>query len=234
MKISKILWIIIIFIIIGWIYYLFISPYIFKPKEYEVPNIIGLKENDAISILEDERLQYKLNYISGENEIVSHTLPKAGSKIYKDYIINIYITKRLPSYYHSFVGLIYDNNIDLINEFCNKHNIILNVIYELNNNYVSGQIFDQSKKSNELIEDGSELTIKIAVCDEFISMPNLVDMNIYKAMEILDSYNLKYNIIYYNSPIDRDIIISQSIAVGQLVKKGNNNYFNIYVSNGLC
>lgn len=234
MRFTKILWIIIVFIILGWIYYLFISPYVFTKKEYEVPNIVGLSENEAISKLDNGNFNYKINYISGEDEIVTKTYPKAGLKIHKDYVINVYIEKQLPSYYYSFVGLIYDNNINLINDFCNKHNIILNVIYELNNNYISGQIFYQSKNTDMLVESGSELTIRVALSDEFIAMPNLININIYEVIKILDSYNFKYNIIYYNSPIERDIVISQSIDEGQLIKKGNNNYFNVYVSNGLC
>ena len=159
MKLSKILWGIIIFIIIGWIYYLFISPMIFKPKEYEVPNIVGLDEQTAIESLEKLKLEYKINYISGDNEIVEKTYPKAGFKIYKDFIIDVYITKKLPSYYSSYVGLMYDNNIDLINDFCDRYNISLKVIYEINNDYLSGQIFYQSRDTNSLVEENTDLII---------------------------------------------------------------------------
>ena len=95
-------------------------------------------------------------------------------------------------------------------------------------------IFYQSKTVNDIIGENDELILKVAVSNEYVTMPNLVNMHILDAIKILDEYNLKYNIIYYNSVIENDIIISQSIDEGTIIKKGNNNYFNIYVSNGLC
>lgn len=234
MKYCKLIWIVITFIILVWIYYLFISPNIFKKREYAVPNISGLSEIDAIRLLEDNDFNYSINYIQGDNNIVSYTYPKEGSMIYKSNTIDVYITKQMSCNYNSFVGLIYDNNIEMINDYCHKYKINLNVLYEENNTYSSGLIFYQSKTVNDIIVENDELILKVAVSNEYVTMPNLVNMHILDAIKILDEYNLKYNIIYYNSVIENDIIISQSIDEGTIIKKGNNNYFNIYVSNGLC
>jgi hypothetical protein len=64
-------------------------------------------------------------------------------------------------------------------------------------------------------------------------MPNLVGMNIYDVLGLLDNYNLKANIIYYHAPIENDIVIFQSINEGNIVKKGNSYHIDIYVSKGL-
>ena len=157
MKYCKLIWIVITFIILVWIYYLFISPNIFKKREYAVPNISGLSEIDAIRLLEDNDFNYSINYIQGDNNIVSYTYPKEGSMIYKSNTIDVYITKQMSCNYNSFVGLIYDNNIEMINDYCHKYKINLNVLYEENNTYSSGLIFYQSKTVNDIIAEINDL-----------------------------------------------------------------------------
>lgn len=233
MKLVKILWAIIGIIALIWVYYIYISPRIFKPHKLEIPNIEGLSEIDAKSCLDNMNIKYNINYIDGKSNLVKYTYPKSGTSIYESYVIDVYIEKILPSYYQSFVGLIYDENIDLIISYCDLHNITFKVIYEVNNNYISGQIFKQSKSNNDLVNNGDELILYVSRSDEFIAMPNLVGLNINDCIKILNDYNLEYNIIYFNTPIDEDIVISQSINEGTLIKKGNAYSFDIYVSKGM-
>lgn len=229
----KILWGIIGIIIVGWIYYIYISPLIFKPIELEVPNVEGLSENDARHTLHKLDINFNIHYVDGKTNQVKYTLPKHGTKIYSTFTVDVYIEKSLPSYYQSFVGLMYDSNVDLIIDYCNEHNITYKVVYEINNAYTSGQIIKQSKDKETLVEEYDELIIYVAKGDDYIVMPNLVGMNVDECMRLLTEYQLSFNIIYYSTPIDEDIVISQSIIEGTIIRKGNEYSFDIYVSKGM-
>lgn len=233
MKLIKVLWGIIGIIALIWIYYIYISPLIFKPNEVEIPNVEGMTEQDAKASLDSYEIKYNVNYIDGKSNTVKYTYPSCGTKIYLSYTIDVFIEKSLPSFYQSFIGLIYDENIDLIVNYCESHNISFKVIYEVNNDYTSGQIFKQSKSNNDVVKENDELVLFVAKSDEFIAMPNLVGMHIDECIRILNGYKLTYNIIYYNTPIDEDIVISQSVNEGTLIKKGNVYSFDIYVSKGM-
>ncbi len=232
-KLTRFLWIGIAVLGIGWIYYIYISPRIFKPAEVVVPDIIGLSEEEARLALKKEGLTYNINYIDGQSLCVDSTMPKHGSKVYEGYPIEVYILKPLPSYYQSFVGLIYEENIGLIQEYCTRHELTYRLEYVVDNSYSSGQIIGQSKNSDEFVVSGTEIVFQIAVSDNYISMPNLVGRNIREVMELLDGYRLIYNVIYYHAPLDSDIVISQSIQEGTVLQKGNSYAFDIYVSKGM-
>lgn len=232
-KLTRFLWIGIAVLAIGWIYYIYISPRIFKPAEVVVPDIIGLSEEEARLALKKEGLTYNINYIDGQSLCVDSTMPKHGSKVYEGYSVEVYILKPLPSYYQSFVGLIYEENIGLIQEYCTRHELTYRLEYVVDNSYSSGQIIGQSKNSDEFVVSGTEIVFQIAVSDNYISMPNLVGRNIREVMELLDGYRLNYNVIYYHAPLDSDIVISQSIQEGTVLQKGNSYAFDIYVSKGM-
>lgn len=232
-KLTRFLWIGIAVLGIGWIYYIYISPRIFKPAEVVVPDIIGFSEEEARLALKKEGLTYNINYIDGQSLCVDSTMPKHGSKVYEGYPIEVYILKPLPSYYQSFVGLIYEENIGLIQEYCTRHELTYRLEYVVDNSYSSGQIIGQSKNSDEFVVSGSEIVFQIAVSDNYISMPNLVGRNIREVMELLDGYRLNYNVIYYHAPLDSDIVISQSVQEGTVLQKGNSYAFDIYVSKGM-
>ncbi len=233
MKFTRILWIIIGIIGIGWIYYLYISPRIFHSKVVCVPNFVGLTEEELKQQMKKEKLNYKIYYIDGESFCVDYTVPKEGSKVYTTYPIEVYIEKPLPKYYPNFVGLIYENNIDWIQQYCEKQGIEYSVEYVVQNEANSGQIIAQSKKTEEQVVKGEKLVLTVAVNDQYFTMPNLSGLPITDVIRLLDSYDLNYNIIYYNAPIEKDIVLSQSILEGTILKKGNRYAFDVYVSKGM-
>lgn len=233
MKFTRILWISVGIIVIGWIYFLYLSPRIFKPVQRTVPNILGLSEEEAAAELERNKILYRIHYIDGESFCVDSTMPKYGSRIYESYTVEVYIQKPLPKYYQSFVGLLYDENIERISSYCNTNHLKFRVEYVIDNSVKSGQIIGQSKAPDEILEAESEIVFQVAVSDDYVSMPNLSGMHIDEAMKLLDSYGLRYNVIYYNAPLEQDIVISQSLTEGSIIKKGNAYNFDIYVSKGM-
>lgn len=220
-------------IVLFWVYYIYISPKIFSPTEVIVPQLVGKTEEEAVDILEKSSISYDIHYLDGEKHCVSSVVPASGTKVYEDYTIDLYVQKPLPSYYTSFVGLLYDSNIALIDSYCLKHHITYTLEYERSSIYSQGQIIRQSKSTDELIVEADNLVLTLAVENDYITIPNFVGKNIADVIVTLDEFQLSYTLIYCFAPIEYDTIISQGVNPGTIVKKGNSYSFEIYISKGM-
>ncbi|MBQ3253404.1 MAG: PASTA domain-containing protein [Acholeplasmatales bacterium] len=233
MKLVKFIWIITGIIFLFWIYYLYISPIMFKPKQIEIPNIENISEDEAISILKKNKLSYNIHYIEGEDEKVKYTIPSIGMNVYEGSDIDVYISSILPSYYPNFEGLLFDENKELIDTFIKDNNINYNIEYIVDENGIDNQIIYQSKSNKDLVVEGDIVLFKIVKTNAYFNMPNLVGLNIYDAVELLSEYNFNLTIIYYNAPIIEDIILSQEINPGVVLKKNKEHILHLYVSKGM-
>lgn len=233
MKSTKILWIIIMIIGLFWVYYLFLANKFFPKKELIVPDVVGLTEPQMEEVLNENKVKYNIFYVDGEQAIVQKTFPKAGSKIYETYYIDVYVYNKMPKYYEDFTGLLFDYEIKNIENFCKNYDLLYKVVYVVDNSYPQGQIIWQSLTSDDVIKSGDELVFKVVINDDYIQMPNLAGMNIIDAMKLLDKFQLNYNVIYYYAPIQEDTVVFQSVLEGTLIKKGNAYSFDIYVSKGM-
>lgn len=233
MKSTKILWIIIMIIGLFWVYYLFLANKFFPKKELIVPDVVGLTEPQMEEVLNENKVKYNIFYVDGEQAIVQKTFPKAGSKIYETYYIDVYVYNKMPKYYEDFTGLLFDDEIKNIENFCKNYDLLYKVVYVVDNSYPQGQIIWQSLTNDDVIKSGDELVFKVVINDDYIQMPNLAGMNIIDAMKLLDKFQLNYNVIYYYAPIQEDTVVFQSVLEGALIKKGNAYSFDIYVSKGM-
>lgn len=216
-----------------WVYYLFLANKFFPKKELIVPDVVGLTELQMEEVLNENKVKYNIFYVDGEQAIVQKTFPKAGSKIYETYYIDVYVYNKMPKYYEDFTGLLFDDEIKNIENFCKNYDLLYKVVYVVDNSYPQGQIIWQSLTSDDVIKSGDELVFKVVINDDYIQMPNLAGMNIIDAMKLLDKFQLNYNVIYYYAPIQEDTVVFQSVLEGTLIKKGNAYSFDIYVSKGM-
>lgn len=232
MRIYKIFIIGSIMLILFWIYILYISPRIHNTKEIEIPEISGDNIDTGINKLNELDIKHNIYYLEGDDNTIAYTIPKAGMSIYKSYTIDVYAYKAVNSYYKSYIGLIYENYINELNELSLKHNIAYRVEYILDNSYKNGVIINQNKLESDIINPNDELILYVATTDDYYTVPLFVGMNIYDAINELKSNDILCNIIYYSSPIEADIVIYQSIEEGYKIKKGNSYSFDLYVSKG--
>ncbi len=231
MKLTKILWIFILAICLGWLYFLIIKPTIYTKKMVSVPDVVGLSEADAIDFLNRNNIKYNIIYLDGDNSNILYTMPKAGTNIYCDYKIDLYVNKIVEHYYPNFVGESIDN-IDIENLF-NDYNISYEIEYCIKNDYPEGVILEQSKTEHDVMLSGDHIKFVVSASNNDFIMPKLIGLNINEAIDILNSYNLSYEVLYTFSIIDEDIVLSQSTSSGVVLKKGNTYPIELYVSKGI-
>ena len=189
------LWIIMFIIIVMWCYFIFISPKVFD-SSIVVPDIVGLSEDEFIFKLKEEKIKYQITYIEDKENVVIKTIPYAGMSVKKDYVIEVFVGKILPKCYSSYMGMLYEDVELEIRNLCNEFDINLVIEYVNDNSKVSGVIIKESILDGEILNKGDTLVLSISTNDLYFNMPNLVGLNIYEALRILDEYKIKVIINY--------------------------------------
>lgn len=233
MKLALKIWTVIFSIILLWIYFIFISPKIFHNKIVSIPDIASLNEAEGLKMLDDQNINYQITYIENDVDAILKTIPYAGTKIKASTSIKVYIGKIMPEAYKSFLGQSYEDSIDKIELMCNDKGITLKVEYEENTEIVPGIIIKESLTDGSLLNKGDTLIITVSSNSNSFLMPKLVGLNIEEALKIINEYNIKVNIIYYQTPIDEDVVIFQSTPPKTIISKVNSYKLDIYVSKGL-
>lgn len=233
MKLIKRLWIIISVIFLFWIYFFFIHPQIFKPNVVTVPSLISYSEAEAINILKENNLSYIITYVDGSDDVVIATNPKSGIRVYEGCQIELIIEKHITPNYPSFIGLLFDSNKTLIDDFCNENGITYSIEYIDSDKYPNNTIIWQSKTTDELVMIGDELILRVCRDASYFKMPNLVGLDIDSAVEILNKYNFNITIIYYETPMLDNIVIAQEIEADYLLKKNITHNLRLYVSRNI-
>ena len=233
MRIVNKFWIVIFVIIIGWIYYIFISPYILYKKEIVVPDVVGVSEEQVRKVLDENGIKYNITYVQDSKEVVLKTIPYAGVNIKTNSVIDVYVGCIFPRSYKGYLGLVYDDVRGEIDVLCNDYGINLVIEYVDDDSLISGVIVGESIREGSIIESGATLILTISKNNSFFVMPNLVGLDIYDALKILDEYNIKAIINYYSSPISDDVVLFQSISKDSIIKKGNQYEITLYVSKGI-
>lgn len=233
MKLIKILWIIISVIFLFWIYFFFIHPLIFKPNIVEVPMLISYSEAEAINSLKENNLSYLITYVDGKDDKVINTKPKAGIRVYEGCQIELIIEKHINPNYPSFMGLLFDSNKSLIENFCNENGITYSIEYVDSDEYPNNTIIWQSKNNDEMVTLGDELILRVCRDSSYFKMPNLVGLDIDSAVKELNKYNFNITIIYYETPMLDNMVIAQEIDANYLLKKNLRHNLRLYVSRNI-
>lgn len=226
------LWFVILTIVLLWIYFIFLSPRIFRQQILVVPDVIHLPASEAEKRLKEEHIQYQITYIESTQEEALKTIPFAGTSIKSNYVIDLYVGMRMPKAYHSYLGQNYENVKEEIEKMCLEHHIKLEIDYE-KSNQMSGIIIKESLTDGSILNDQTELKLTLAYNEETFLMPNLIGMNIEDALALMHEYQFSVHINYYISPIEEDIVLFQSTAPSTLVRKQNKSILELYVSKGM-
>lgn len=218
--------------------YLFIFPIYMKTNEINIPNIINLDLDEAVNILEQNKLSYEVNYIDSDinddNKIIK-TLPKCNNKIKIKSKVSLYVGKANNTTFklNDYINKNYDDIKEEIKklEINNKLNIVL--VYEKNDDYPNNTIIKQIPKENTLINNNTVLVLYLSSYEGKITLPNFKGWNIDSVKEYQKNNKLNIEYIYsYSDIIEKDIVIEQSIFSNTIWYKGKNDVIKIYISKG--
>ncbi|MCX7695570.1 MAG: protein kinase [Caloramator sp.] len=219
-----------LFITLSVIVVLFTALYIvfnknFIVKDVEVPNIIGLSEEEAKSKLEPLKLKLEVEgkeYSDKPEGTIIKMYPEDGIKVKEGSTIRVKLSAgQKKVLVPDLKGLdLLEAEILLKNNGLKRGSIERKYSDEVDKN----KIMDQDPKPNTEVIEGSEINIVISDGKEekFTEVPILLGRSIEEAKASLSAANLVLgNITYgYDSKYIEDVIISQDVAAGVTVKEG--------------
>lgn len=111
-------------------------------------------------------------------------------------------------------------------------NIQFDVIYENNDTVAEGCVIRTIPGKSESLTEGQIVTLVVSSGPTavMVPVPELVGLNVQRAIEKIKDSNLLYDLTYVNSDKISDTIVYQSIKQGEFVKE--NSTINLQVSSG--
>lgn len=83
-------------------------------------------------------------------------------------------------------------NYDIIQRSDNYSSLVFNPIYEYNDEYAKGIIFEQSIEKNSNYEEGTEITVKVSMGPKFVTIPDFISLSKKDYFAMLGELGIKY------------------------------------------
>ena len=123
----------------------------------EIPDekISGIEDKYNVTV-EKEKVSEKDNK---KEDIVLRTVPEAGSSVKLGTGITIYI----PEIEYKYPNFTKGYTLDKIKQYCNDHEITLEIVEQTTDSVPAGTILKQSRPEGSVVTAGVKLTITVAI-----------------------------------------------------------------------
>ncbi|AGK53033.1 Stk1 family PASTA domain-containing Ser/Thr kinase [Bacillus sp. 1NLA3E] len=203
----------------------FILPDLMAPKDVEVPDVSGLKLEEALSELRTAGFKIgdtiDISSDEVENGYVIRTDPKAGKTAKEGLKVDVYQSTGKETYQLSdYTDRQYDDVVRLL-EKQNFKDITKTEVYDESD---PGTILKQSPEADEeVIPEETVLEFTVSKGVEKIKLKDLTEYNTKSAQDYADSVGLTIDMTKeeYNDTIGKGLIISQIPAAGTELTKGD-------------
>lgn len=201
-------------------------------KEVQVPNVVGMTQDQAIATLEAENLKYKV--VEEENDeydpgIVFKQSIDANTTVKEGKIIEIYVcigTEGIE------VPGVVDKTEDAAVALLENAGFKVEVKEEASDEVDEGKVIRQSPGKGQKLKEGETVIIVVSTGEEDVSVPNVIGLTKEDAIAKLSAAKLKYSITSYE--------YSDSYAAGYVIyqnyssdeKVAPETVINIKVSKG--
>lgn len=83
-------------------------------------------------------------------------------------------------------------NFDIIQRSDNYSSLVFNPIYEYNDEYAKGLIFEQSIEKGDNYEEGTEITVKVSMGSKLVTIPDYISLSKKDYFAMLGELGIKY------------------------------------------
>jgi len=210
-----------------------------QEKEVEVPELLGVTEEEAREMLTEKGLNVELglslyNEEYDPGEVVAQD-PVAGSKVKEGHTVTINLNKEKDSSAASAVPSLTGKTLDDARYSIQAYGYTVGDVTSEASDLPEGIIIKQTPKAGEELEAGSriDLVVSKGKDDAEIVMVNLVGKDASSAASEISAMGLKLGNTTYESSTkyDKNMVISQSVGAGDKVQKGT--VVDLVVSTGL-
>lgn len=198
---------------------------LFSSEEVEMPELVGLTEEEAIEEIERAGLRIA-DIIEGESDeydlgIVIRQDPKSGTKLKKNYPVKITVSGsekaiRVPN----LIGMDIEEALQLLDAKGIKFSNIDRRVNEAEEGEVIKQSIEPGKKINK--NERIDLVVSLGEDNDLVTMESLIGLTLREARIKLDG--MKLNIGKVNedySSQEEGTVISQSVNTGEEIEEGS-------------
>ena len=196
----------------------------FTKSDIQLPNLVGMEQNEAQSKVKELKLKYEKKseeynkdvpagcIISQDPAYIENYKVKEGSTITVVISLGKNVVKMPKA-----VGLSQSEAESKLNEVGLK----IEIEEEYNNKVEAGYVIEQSVKENEEIDSGETVTLKVSKGIEKVTVPDLMGKSEDDAKSAIKSAGLKLKTTATTEDTTKDdgVVVKQSLEAGSEVEK---------------
>jgi serine/threonine-protein kinase len=197
-----------------------ILPWYVSEPERAVPNVIGMKEFEAISQLEDEDFEPIISDTTYDQKFPKGSVilqkPEAGRIVKQGRRVYLFISGGEPVVY---VPMLKGKSIRDAKFSLERIGLKLGEIEEVPSSNPRNMIFDQQYAEGTPLKKGATVNISVSTGEEFgeITVPDLIGKSLSEAEKVLADSSLKVGKINYQ----RSFSLLPNTILDQYPSKGN-------------
>lgn len=197
-----------------------------SPKEVQIPNLVGMTEEEAKEELDKLKLKYEkvgedYNKDVEAGKIYEQTpIYSSNYKVKEKSTISVKVSKGTEqTTVPKVIGMTYDEAVVELE----KNKLKAEKVEETSKTIKEGIIISQEVEANSTANAGDTIKIHVSIGTGInqVVMPNVLGKSESEAKTILEGKNLKANVEYSeDSTKDNGVVLSQSIKSGENIDEG--------------
>ncbi len=202
---------------------MFIVPYLAKPKDVKVPDVVGMEYNDAVDQLAEHHLKAEQELIYSddvEEGFVVKTDPRANRTVKEESTVNVYVSQGKEKItFDNYVG----SDFEQVERLLEEEGFEDIIAYEKHSDQPEGEIITQIQPNadTEVVPSDTKVIFEISAGPEKVSLNNLVGMTEDEVKQYLEDNGLVINQTKKNSDQPKGEVIQQSPKANTLLEKGS-------------
>ncbi len=205
-----------------------------ESSQVAVPNCVGEDEDDAIALLEENELGYKVQEKEDKNvekgKVISHT-PEAGTNVDKGTVITLFVSKGSES---ADMPDVKGMTLDAAKSQLEGMGLKVKVQNEFHDTIEENKVIKTSPEAGKQVKLGTTVTLTVSKGKETktVKMPDLSSYTQDDAVYVINSSGLKVGDISeeYSDYVDKGYVTWQGVDAGSEVAEGT--VVNFGVSKG--
>lgn len=122
-------------------------------------------------------------------------------------------------------------NFEIIQRSDNYSSLVFDPIYEYNDEYAKGLIFEQSIEKGTNYEEGTEITVKVSMGPKFITIPDFISLSKKDYFAMLNELGIKYEEkIIETSDVKEGYVVKLSKDAGEKIDAEIGEVLTVYVA----
>ncbi len=189
-------------------------------EEFEVPDVVGLTESEAIRLIRDADLDYdpqrEFNTDVADGQVFRQD-PEAGTMVPPDSIVTITVSRgtelrRVPD--------VKNKTRQVAKAELEGAGFKVNETEEFSESVAKDVVVSQSPESGVSLDVGSTVTIRVSKGPDTVSVPDVIDLTEAQARSAIRAADLQVEVTYQEDPRD-GIVLTQNPIPNATARRGD-------------